>query len=95
MSGQGSQKVRRSSPISGSKQGPLKAILPVSSLMKKECNLKKSKSNSPTSSLKSRFSPDGSLSGQRSPGSLSYKGKYVCFDVNKIIKKLLSNIRKL
>lgn len=74
MSAQGPQKVRKSSPISGLKQGPLKAIIPVSSLMKKECNLKKSKSNSPTSSLKSRFSPDGSLSGQRSPGSLSYKG---------------------
>ncbi|KAG8227933.1 hypothetical protein J437_LFUL008745, partial [Ladona fulva] len=78
MSGQGSQRVRKSSPCS-SKQGPLRATLPMSSLMRQGSNLRKSKSNSPTlsptSSWKTRISPESVLSGQRSPGSLSYRGK--------------------
>lgn len=77
MSVQGSQKMRKSSTISGSKQSPLKAILPVSSLMRKESHLKKSKSNSPVSSLRFQSSLGSPLSGHRSPGSLSYKGKYL------------------
>ncbi|XP_046389548.1 protein FAM117B-like [Ischnura elegans] len=78
MSGQAAQRVRKSSPCS-SKQGPLRATLPMSSLMRQGSNLRKSKSNSPTlsptSSWKTRISPDSVLSGQRSPGSLSYRGK--------------------
>ncbi|GLH15928.1 Uncharacterized protein GBIM_20330 [Gryllus bimaculatus] len=79
MSGQGSQRVRKSSPCSSSKQGPMRATLPMSSLLRQSSNLRKSKSNSPTlsptSAWKTRFSPEASLSGQRSPGSVSYKGK--------------------
>ncbi|XP_063232697.1 protein FAM117B-like isoform X2 [Bacillus rossius redtenbacheri] len=72
------QRVRKSSP-SSSKQGPMRATLPMSSLLRQSSNLKKSKSNSPTlsptSSWKTRISPDTPSTGQRSPGSLSYKGK--------------------
>ncbi|XP_069683413.1 protein FAM117B-like [Periplaneta americana] len=79
MSGQGSQRVRKSSPCSSSKQGPMRATLPMSSLLRQGSNLRKSKSNSPTlsptSAWKTVISPDASLSGQRSPGSLSYKAK--------------------
>ncbi|KDR22423.1 hypothetical protein L798_01417, partial [Zootermopsis nevadensis] len=79
MSGQGTQRVRKSSPSSSSKQGPMRATLPMSSLLRQGSNLRKSKSNSPTlsptSAWKTVISPDGSLSGQRSPGSLSYKAK--------------------
>ncbi|PSN31709.1 hypothetical protein C0J52_22078 [Blattella germanica] len=78
MSGQGSQRVRKSSPCSSSKQGPMRATLPMSSLLRQGSNLRKSKSNSPTlsptSAWKTVISPDAS-SGQRSPGSLSYKAK--------------------
>lgn len=79
MSGQGTQRVRKSSPCSSSKQGPMRATLPMSSLLRQGSNLRKSKSNSPTlsptSPWRTRISPEASLSGQRSPGSLSYKGK--------------------
>ncbi|XP_068082031.1 protein FAM117B isoform X2 [Anabrus simplex] len=78
MSGQGSQRVRKSSPCS-SKQGPMRATLPMSSLFRQGSSLRKSKSNSPTlsptSAWKTRISPEASLSGQRSPGSVNYKGK--------------------
>nr|CAD7201235.1 unnamed protein product [Timema douglasi] len=73
-----SQKVRKSSP-SSSKQGPMRATLPMSSLLRQGSNLRKSKSNSPTlsptSSWKTRISPDAPSTGQRSPGSINYKGK--------------------
>lgn len=77
MSGQGTQRVRKSSPCPA-KQGPMRATLPMSSLMRQGSNIRKSKSNSPTisppSAWKTRTSPDATLSGQRSPGSLSYRG---------------------
>ncbi|XP_011330741.1 glucocorticoid-induced transcript 1 protein isoform X3 [Ooceraea biroi] len=79
----GSQRVRKSSPCS--KQGPMRATLPVSSLLRQGrqgSNLRKSNSNSPTVSptnaaaWRARISPEtSSSSGQRSPGSLSYKAK--------------------
>lgn len=57
----------------------MRATLPMSSLLRQGSNLRKSKSNSPTlsptSAWKTVISPDASLSGQRSPGSLSYKAK--------------------
>ncbi|XP_018320298.1 glucocorticoid-induced transcript 1 protein isoform X2 [Agrilus planipennis] len=66
-------RVRKSSP--SSKQGPLKATVPMSSLLKNSNNLRRNSPNlSPTCSWKNRFSPDRS-SGQRSPGSASYRGK--------------------
>ncbi|KAL6447939.1 protein FAM117B-like isoform X1 [Cataglyphis hispanica] len=78
-----SQRMRKSSPCS--KQGPMRATLPVSSLMRQgrqSSNLRKSNSNSPTVSptnaavWRARISPEtSSSSGQRSPGSLSYKAK--------------------
>lgn len=98
-----SQRMRKSSPCSGStKQGPMRATLPVSSLLRQSrqqpssnssnnsnsgsnsTNLRKSNSSSPTvsptnaggSAWRSRISPETSSSGQRSPGSLSYKGKF-------------------
>lgn len=77
-----SQRMRKSSPCS--KQGPMRATLPVSSLMRQgrqSSSLRKSNSNSPTVSptnaavWRARISPEtSSSSGQRSPGSLSYKG---------------------
>lgn len=74
----GSQRMRKSSPCSTSKQGPMRATLPMSSLLRQNSSLKKSNSNSPTVSptnaWRARISPDQSSSGQRSPGSLSYKG---------------------
>jgi hypothetical protein len=83
MSGQGSQRFRKSSPCSSSKQGPMRATLPMSSLLRQGSNLRKSKSNSPTlsptSAWKTVISPDASMSGQRSPGSLSYKGTGTLF----------------
>lgn len=76
MSGQSSQWVRKSSP--SSKQGPMKATLPMSSLTRQNSNLIQSQNNSPTlsptSSWKSRTSPDPSLSGLRSPGAVNYRG---------------------
>ncbi|XP_011636625.1 protein FAM117B-like [Pogonomyrmex barbatus] len=77
-----SQRMRKSSPCS--KQGPMRATLPVSSLMRQgrqSSSLRKSNSNSPTVSptnavWRARISPEtSSSSGQRSPGSLSYKAK--------------------
>lgn len=75
MSGQSSQWMRKSSP--SSKQGPMKATLPMSSLTRQNSNLMKSSSPtlSPTSAWKTRTSPDPSLSGVRSPGALNYRGK--------------------
>lgn len=62
----------------------MRATLPVSSLMRQgrqsSNSLRKSNNNSPTVSptnaaaWRARISPDTSSSGQRSPGSLSYKG---------------------
>ncbi|XP_012272934.1 protein FAM117B [Orussus abietinus] len=81
----GSQRVRKSSPCSTAKQGPMRATLPVSSLLRQSrqaSNLRKSNGNSPTVSptnanaWRARISPEtSSSSGQRSPGSLSYKAK--------------------
>ncbi|KAI4494424.1 hypothetical protein M0802_008916 [Mischocyttarus mexicanus] len=81
----GSQRMRKSSPCSTSKQGPMRATLPVSSLLRQGrqgSSLRKSNSNSPTvsppnaSTWRARISPETSASsGQRSPGSLSYKAK--------------------
>ncbi|XP_008552525.1 protein FAM117B [Microplitis demolitor] len=81
----GSQRMRKSSPCSTTKQGPMRATLPVSSLLRQSrqgSNLRKSNSNSPTVSptnanaWRARISPETSASsGQRSPGSLSYKAK--------------------
>ncbi|XP_032678929.1 protein FAM117B-like isoform X2 [Odontomachus brunneus] len=78
-----SQRMRKSSPCS--KQGPMRATLPVSSLLRQSrqgSSLRKSNSNSPTVSptnaaaWRARISPEtSSSSGQRSPGSLSYKAK--------------------
>ncbi|KAG7202870.1 hypothetical protein KM043_010018 [Ampulex compressa] len=77
--------MRKSSPCSTSKQGPMRATLPVSSLLRQGrqgSSLRKSNSNSPTvsptnaSAWRARISPEtSSSSGQRSPGSLSYKAK--------------------
>ncbi|CAH1404421.1 unnamed protein product [Nezara viridula] len=76
MSVQGSQWVRRSP---SSKQGPLKATLPVSSLTRQNNSIKegrsKSPSLSPSVSCKVRISPDTNISGLRSPGAVNYKGK--------------------
>lgn len=67
-------KVRKSSPNS-TKQGPMKATIPISSVFKNPNSLRHiSPTLSPTS-WKSRISPDHP-SGQRSPGSTLYKGKY-------------------
>ncbi|RZF45665.1 hypothetical protein LSTR_LSTR013012 [Laodelphax striatellus] len=72
--------IRRSSP-SSSKNGPLKATLPMSSLTRQNSNLKQHSQDSspitfsPTSPWKTRASPDQILSGIRSPGALNYKGK--------------------
>ncbi|XP_033230791.1 glucocorticoid-induced transcript 1 protein-like [Belonocnema kinseyi] len=79
-----SQRMRKSSPCSTSKQGPMRATLPVSSLLRHSrqgSTLRKSNNNSPTVSptnvnaWRARISPETSSSGQRSPGSLSYKAK--------------------
>ncbi|XP_072387494.1 protein FAM117B-like isoform X1 [Diabrotica undecimpunctata] len=58
------------------KQGPLKATIPISSVMKPSSNFMSGNSNtiSPTYFWKNRASPDQN-SGQRSPGSAGYKGK--------------------
>ncbi|CAG9815646.1 unnamed protein product [Phaedon cochleariae] len=74
MSGQGTPcRMQKSSP-NLQKQGPLKATIPMSSVMKQNTNLKSSSSAtvSPTYLCKNRISPEQS-SGQRSPGS-SCKG---------------------
>ncbi|XP_018565556.1 protein FAM117B isoform X2 [Anoplophora glabripennis] len=79
MSGQHSQgtpaRIPKSSPSSG-KQGPMKATIPMSSVLKQSSTLISGNSPavSPTYYWKNRTSPDHS-SGQRSPGSSAYKGK--------------------
>ncbi|KAJ8917724.1 hypothetical protein NQ315_005173 [Exocentrus adspersus] len=79
MSGQHGQgtpaRIAKSSPNSG-KQGPMKATIPLSSVLKQNSTLKSGNSPavSPTYFWKNRSSPDHS-SGQRSPGSSTYKGK--------------------
>ncbi|XP_073955838.1 protein FAM117B-like isoform X2 [Choristoneura fumiferana] len=72
-----SGRVRKQSDCPVGKQGPMRATLPVSSVMKSG-GLKKSTANSPTLSPTNvwrRISPDHALSGQRSPGAVNYKGK--------------------
>nr|XP_032517301.1 protein FAM117B-like [Danaus plexippus plexippus] len=72
-----SGRVRKQSDCPVGKQGPMRATLPVSSVMKGG-SLKKNAANSPTLSptnLWRRISPDHALSGQRSPGAVNYKGK--------------------
>lgn len=71
-----SGRVRKQSDCPVGKQGPMRATLPVSSVMKGG-SLKKNAANSPTLSptnLWRRISPDHALSGQRSPGAVNYKG---------------------
>lgn len=71
-----SGRVRKQSDCPVGKQGPMRATLPVSSVMKGG-SLKKSTGNSPTLSPTNvwrRISPDHALSGQRSPGAVNYKG---------------------
>ncbi|XP_039753518.1 protein FAM117B-like isoform X2 [Pararge aegeria] len=72
-----SGRVRKQSDCPVGKQGPMRATLPVSSVMKGG-GLKKNAANSPTLSPTNvwrRISPDHALSGQRSPGAVNYKGK--------------------
>lgn len=72
-----SGRVRKQIDCPVGKQGPMRATLPVSSVMKQSGGLKKNASNSPTLSPTNvwpRISPDHALSGQRSPGAVSYKG---------------------
>ncbi|KAB0798823.1 hypothetical protein PPYR_06703 [Photinus pyralis] len=75
MSGQSSSpRVRKSSPNT-IKQGPMKATIPIASVLKNPSSLKCiSPAISPTSCWKTRISPDHP-SGQRSPGSTVYKVK--------------------
>ncbi|XP_075237868.1 protein FAM117B-like isoform X2 [Lycorma delicatula] len=79
MSGNSNQGwVKKSSP--SSKQGPMKATLPMSSLTRQNSkDLKKSKSNSPilspNSLWKTRTSPDTTPTRVRSPGAFNCKGK--------------------
>ncbi|XP_013165191.1 PREDICTED: glucocorticoid-induced transcript 1 protein-like isoform X1 [Papilio xuthus] len=73
-----SGRVRKQSDCPVSKQGPMRATLPVSSVMKQSGGFKKNSGNSPTLSPTNvwrRISPDHALSGQRSPGAVNYKGK--------------------
>lgn len=72
-----SGRVRKQTDCPVGKQGPMRATLPVSSVMKQSGGLKKNASNSPTLSPTNvwrRVSPDHALSGQRSPGAVNYKG---------------------
>ncbi|KAJ8985035.1 hypothetical protein NQ317_016946 [Molorchus minor] len=86
MSGQHNQstpaRIQKSSP-NLAKQGPMKATIPMSSVLKQSSNLKSGNNSnspavSPTYYWKSRTSPDHS-SGQRSPGSSAYKSKSKTF----------------
>ncbi|CAK1551100.1 unnamed protein product [Leptosia nina] len=73
-----SGRVRKQSDCPVGKQGPMRATLPVSSIMKSSGGFKKNAGNSPTLSPTNawrRISPDHALSGQRSPGAVNYKGK--------------------
>ncbi|KAJ2949000.1 hypothetical protein O0L34_g5940 [Tuta absoluta] len=69
----------RKQEIPVGKQGPMRATLPVSSVMKAGAGgAKKNAGSSPTLSPTNvwrRISPDHALSGQRSPGAVNYKGK--------------------
>lgn len=76
-----SGRVRKQSDCPVGKQGPMRATLPVSSVMKGG-GLKKNAANSPTLSPTNvwrRISPDHALSGQRSPGAVNYKGVFTVF----------------
>lgn len=77
-----SGRVRKQSDCPVGKQGPMRATLPVSSVMKQGGSLKRNQGNSPTLSptnIWRRISPDHALSGQRSPGAVNYKGEtYYC-----------------
>lgn len=74
------QWIRRSP---SSKQGPLKATLPMSSLTRQNSNLKQTESNSScsispsTSFWKVTASPEATSCGLRSPGAINYKGKII------------------
>ncbi|CAG9864959.1 unnamed protein product [Phyllotreta striolata] len=72
MSGQNCSRLNKSSPNSV-KQGPLKATIPISSVMKNSGNLKSPSGNN-AYFRKNGSSPEHA-SGQRSPGSAGYKGK--------------------
>lgn len=75
-----SGRVRKQSDCPVGKQGPMRATLPVSSVMKQSGGLKKNAGNSPTLSPTNvwrRISPDHALSGQRSPGAVNYKGLFM------------------
>lgn len=65
-------RVRKSSPA---KHGPMRATIPMASLLRHSGGLRKSPTLSPTSNWRCRASPENSSSGQRSPGSLTYKAK--------------------
>lgn len=65
-------RTRKSSPV---KQGPMKATIPMASLLRHSAGLRKSPTLSPTSAWRTRASPESSTSGQRSPGSITYKAK--------------------
>ncbi|GLV35926.1 Ribosomal protein L27 [Carabus blaptoides fortunei] len=65
-------RVRRSSPA---KHGPMRATIPMASLLRHSGGLRKSPTLSPTSNWRCRASPENSSSGQRSPGSITYKAK--------------------
>ena len=70
-SGQGtSARLLKSSPNGAKQQGPMKATIPMSSLLK-QSNVKKSDSPTSPDYWKSRMSPESCL---RSPGSTIYKG---------------------
>lgn len=73
-----SGRLRKQSDWPVGKKGPMRATLPVSSVMKPTASYKNSSGNSPILSptnLWRRISPDHALSGQRSPGAVNYKGK--------------------
>lgn len=81
-----SGRVRKQMDCPVGKQGPMRATLPVSSVMKSG-GIKKNASNSPTLSptnMWPRISPD-TLSGQRSPGAVTYKG--LSFSVSPIFNR--------
>lgn len=72
-------RIQKCSPSLLNKQGPLKATIPMSSVLKQNSCLKiqTSPTLSPNASWKVRMSPEH-VSGQRSPGSANYKGKQQC-----------------
>lgn len=87
-----SQRVRKTtSPV---KQGPMRATIPMSSLLRNSNNLRKSPILSPTTGWRCRISPDTSSSGQRSPGSITYKGTTTNRNTTTIHLKHAKNIFK-